>query len=80
MTMKNEIGKCSLFVFQPIDEKIKYGLFVFPPNIEKALFDWPIVFKYDIKAKYWLICRTFSGMKFFHPRVRLTNQPTVSVR
>ena len=66
--------------YQPIDERIIYGLFVFPPNIEKALFYWPIVFKYDVKEKYRLIRRTFSGIKFFDPRVHLTNQPTVSVR
>ena len=44
------------------------------PNIEKALFDWPIVLQYDVKAKYRLISRKFSGMMFFHPSVRLTNQ------
>ena len=44
------------------------------PNIEKALFDWPIVQQYDVKAKYRLISRKLAGMKFFEPRVRLTNQ------
>ena len=44
------------------------------PNVEKALFDWPIVLQYDVKAKYWLIYRKFSGTKFFHLCVRLTNQ------
>ena len=44
------------------------------PNIEKALFDWPIVLQYDVKAKYRLISRKFSGMKFFHLSVRLTNE------
>ena len=44
------------------------------PNMEKALFGWPIVLQYDFKAKYRLISRKFAGMKFFHPRVRLTNQ------
>ena len=44
------------------------------PNIEKALFDWPIVQQYDVKAKYRLISRKLAGMKFFQPRVRLTNQ------
>ena len=44
------------------------------PNVEKALFDWPIVLQYDVKAKYRLISRKFSGMKFFHPSVRLTKQ------
>ena len=48
-------------------------LFVFKPNsnMEKALFDWPIVLQYDVKARYRLISIMFSGMKFFHP---ITNQ------
>ena len=77
-----------------MDEKIKTWPLRFPakenpnmekenPNKEKALFDWPIVLQYDVKAKYRLISRKFSGMKFFHPSVRLTNQKPrafVSVR
>ena len=42
-----------------------------------------IVLQYDVKSKYRLICRKFSGMPFFHPGVRLTNQKPrefVSVR
>ena len=31
-----------------------------------------IVLQYDVKSKYRLICRKFSGMPFFHPGVRLT--------
>ena len=53
------------------------------PNMERALFHWPIVLQYDVKAKYGLISRKFSGMKFFHPSGRLTNQKPrafVSVR
>ena len=42
--------------------------------MEKALFDWPIVLQYDVKPKYQLISRKFSGVKSFHPTVRLTNQ------
>ena len=41
--------------------------------MEKALLGWPIVLQYDFKAKYRLISRKFVDMKFFHPRVRLTN-------
>ena len=56
----------------------KHGLFVFPPkknpNMEMALFVWPIMLQYDVKAKYRLISRKFSGMKFFHLSVRLTNE------
>ena len=64
--------------YQPMDEKIKTWTLRFPakenPNMEKALFDWPIVEQYDVKAKYRLISRKFSVMKFLHPSVLLTNQ------
>ena len=64
--------------YQPMDEKIKTWPLCFPakenPNMEKALFDWPIVLQYDVKAKYRLFSRKFSVMKFFHPSVRLANQ------
>ena len=73
--------------YQPVDEKMKTWNLRFPakgnPNMEKALFDWPIVLQYDVKAKYRLISRKFSDMKFFHPSVPLTNQKkrtSVSVR
>ena len=61
-----------------MDEKIKTWPVRFParenPNMEKALFDLPVMLQYDVKAKYRLISRKFSGMKFFHPSVRLTEQ------
>ena len=61
--------------YQPMDEKIKTWTLRFPakenPNMEKALFDWPIVLRYDVKAKYRLNSGKFSGMKYFHA---LTNQ------
>ena len=48
-----------------MDEKIKTWTLCFPakknPYMEKALFDWPIVLQYDVKAKYRLISRKFSG-------------------
>ena len=54
-------------------EKTKTWTFRFPakenPNMEKALFDWPIVLQYDVKA----ISKKFFGMKFFQTSVRLTN-------
>ena len=73
--------------YQPMDEKIKTWPLRFPakenpnmekenPNKEKALFDWPIVLQYDVKTKYRLISSKFSGMKFFHLTVCLTNQKT----
>ena len=55
-------------------KRSRHGLFKESPNMEKALFEWPIVLQYDVKAKYRLISRKFSGVKFFHPSVRLTNQ------
>ena len=61
-----------------MDEKIGAWTLCFRakenPNMEKTLFDWPIVLQYNVKAKYRLISRMFSGMKFIHPSVRLTNQ------
>ena len=61
-----------------MNEKIKTWTLCFPtkenPNMEKTLFDWPIVLQYDVIVKYWLISRKFLAMKFFHPNVRLTNQ------
>ena len=62
-----------------MDEKIKTWTLRFPakenPNMEKALFDWPIVLQYDVKAKYRLISRKLSGMNFF---TRAFPQPTKS--
>ena len=72
MTLKNCFG---LF-YQPMDKKMKTWTLCFPAKenlMEKALFSWPVVLQYDVKAKYQLICREFSGMKF-HLHVRLTNQ------
>ena len=64
----------SYLFYQPMDEKIKTWTLRFPakenPNMEKALFDWPIVLQYDVKVKYRLISRKFSGMTFFQPSVR----------
>ena len=64
--------------YQPMDKKVKTWPLPFPakenPNMEKALFDWPIVLQYDVKARYRLISRKFLGMKFFHRSVRLTNE------
>ena len=69
--------------YQSMDEKIKTWTLRFPakenPNMEKALFDWPIVLQYDVKAQYPLISRKYSSMKFFHPNIKfcLTNQSLV---
>ena len=71
------VGVRYLF-YKPMNEKMQTWPLRFPakenPNMEKALFDWPIVLQYDVKAKYRLISRKFSGMKFLHQSVRLTNQ------
>ena len=51
-----------------MDEKIKTWSVHFPTkentNMEKVLFDWPMVLQYDVKAKYRLISRKLLGMKF----------------
>ena len=47
------------------------------PNVEKALFDKPIVLQYGVKTKYRLIqSGKFSGMKFFQPSVRWQSKAT----
>ena len=64
--------------YQAKDGKIKTWTLRFPakenPNMEKALFDWPIVLQYDVKAKYRLISRKFFEHEVFQPSVRLTSQ------
>ena len=63
--------------------KIKTWTLCFPaekkPNMEKPLFDWPIVLQYDVKANIdWFLERS-SSMTFFQPSVRLTNQKRVCI-
>ena len=52
--------------YQPMDETIKTWNLRFAakenPNMENALFDWPIVSQYDVKAKYRLISRIFKAL------------------
>ena len=63
--------------YQPMDEKNKTWTLRFPakenPNMEKALFDWPIVLQYDVKA----ISRKFFGHEVFSAE-RSLNQPKAS--
>ena len=78
MTLKNGFDKCSLFVFFVLwMKRSKHYLFVFPPKktlMEKALFDWPIVLQYNVKARHQLISRKFFGHEVFSPECSL-NQP-----
>ena len=78
MTFKNGFGKCSLFVLSANGWKDQNMDSSFSrqrnPNMKEALFDWPIVLQYDVKAKYQLMSRKFSGMKFVYSSFRLTNQ------
>ena len=50
----NSVNVRYLF-YQPMDEKIKTWTPRFPAkehtNMEKALFDWPIVLQYDVKIE-----------------------------
>ena len=81
-SVKNVFGKCVIYFMTlstKLDEKIKTWTLRFPakekPNMEKALFDWPIVLQYDVKAKYRLISRKFSGHEVFvQPSAGSTNQ------
>ena len=61
-----------------MDEKIKTWTLRFPakenPNMERALFDWPMVLQYDVKVKYRLISRKFFGREVFSTE-RSRNQP-----
>ena len=67
------VSVCYLF-YQPMDEKNKTWTPRFPakenPNMEKALFDWPILLQYDVKA----ISRKFFGHEVFSAE-RSVNQP-----
>ena len=48
-----------------MDKKIKTWPVHFEnTNMDKALFDWPMVLQYDVKANYRLISRKLLGMKF----------------
>ena len=91
MTLKNDFGKCSLFVLSFVFFFLFFwkdqNMDSFPAkenaNMEKALFDRPIVLQYDVKARYRLISREFFAHEVFQPSVRLTNQKPrafVSVR
>ena len=68
------VSVCYL-LYQPVDEKNKTWL----PNMEKALFDWPIVLQYDVvkhrlTSKYRLISTKFFGHEVFSAE-RSLNQP-----
>ena len=71
MTLKNGFGKCLLFVLSASgwkDQNVDSSFLTKEnPNMEKALFDWPIVLKYDVKAKSRLISRKFFGQEVFSP-------------
>ena len=51
-------------------------------SMEKALFDWPIVLQFDVKAKYRLISTKFFGHEVFSPERSLNQSKAthVSVR
>ena len=52
--------------YPPMGEKIKTWTLRFPAkenqNMERALFDWPSVLQYDVKAKCRLISRIFKAL------------------
>ena len=67
---------CYLFD-QPTDEKIKTWTHFFPakenPNVEKALFNWPTVLKYDVKIVSTDF-KKFLGHEVFWSNVLFNNQ------
>ena len=69
--------------YHPTDEKIKTWPFRFPakenPNMEKALFDWPIVLQHDVKASYRLISREFFRHEVFSPECLLSQPKSTRV-
>ena len=70
--------------YQSMDEKIKTWTLRFPAkentNMEKALFDWPIVLQYDVKAKYPLIfTRAFAEPTKRHSRLYPFDKPIKSL-
>ena len=71
MTLKNSFGKCSLFILSA-NENIETWTLRFParenPNIQKALFDWPIVQQFDVKAKYRVDFQKVLGHELFLPQ------------
>ena len=83
MTLKNSSVSVRYLFYQPMDEKIKTWPLRFPakenPNMEKALFNWPIVLQYDVKAKHRMISRKSLGMKFFSPKRLLSQQKATSI-
>ena len=74
MTLKNGFHKCLLFVLSANGWKGQNMDSSFSakenPNMEKALFDWPIVLQYDVKA----ISRKFFGHEVYSAK-RSLNQP-----
>ena len=56
MTLKTVSVSVRYLFYKPMDEKIKTWTIRFSakgnPDMEKALFNWPILLQYDIKAKY----------------------------
>ena len=73
MTLEMVLVSVRYLFYQPVDEKIKTWPLRFPskenPKMEKALFDWPIVLQYDVKAKYRLISwpefQTITSSRFY---------------
>ena len=78
MTLKNGFGKCSLDALSANGWKDQNMASSFSrqktPNMENAMFDWPIVLQHDAKVKYRLISRKFLGHEVFSPE-RSLNQP-----
>ena len=83
MTLKNgfvRMVSVRYLSYQPLDEQIRTWPLRFPAKKKLIWSRHCSISQSCCRGKYRLISRKFSGMKFFHPSVRLTNQkPGVSV-
>ena len=73
---------CEVFVICFIRrwmKRSKHGLFVFPPkkspDMEKALFDWPVALQYDVKAKYRFLERSLHQPNAMRVCIRSITNP-----
>ena len=72
MTLKMVSVSVHYLFYWLTDKKIRTWTLCFAPkenpNMEKAMFDWPVVLQYDVKAKHRLISRKSLGSEVFFTR------------
>ena len=72
MTLKMVSVSVHYLFYWLMDKKIRTWTLCFAatenPNTEKAMFDWPILLQYDVKAKHRLISRKGLESEVFFTR------------